>query len=243
VIISCQKIYPLNGPAEVARRLLLWLPEFSGVADLELRIEHAVRVLGDCKNMTKIAWMKTVFDGWPTAYRKHEAVRPCLFGCSVSSFKCLPCFDRFCSGCRLEMQDCNCVQVWSDFVSDTDRLKHYVNCPVLWATIRVLKCRRDNGTPLSHMCLHNPTIETCSDLHLALEVYQAIACLPNVVPYPKLLEHFRDAIRRQEQYSSTNVAPSRSHSAPRCSVPSPTGPPAPTLPAHVRSPPSFGGLN
>ena len=29
--------------------------------------------------MLKIPWIKSVFDGWPTAFRKHETARPCLF--------------------------------------------------------------------------------------------------------------------------------------------------------------------
>ena len=77
--IVLERIYPLQDVGETKRRLLMWLPEAAELDALDDKLRYTIDTAKTFKNMVKFAWLKSIFDGWPTDFRKHEQTRVCLF--------------------------------------------------------------------------------------------------------------------------------------------------------------------
>jgi len=74
-------VHPANFPSELFRRLCCWLPEMSGYPQLKENIRDLLDTSAKCRNTFIMAIVKTFCNAWPTSFRRHEKLRPCVFGC------------------------------------------------------------------------------------------------------------------------------------------------------------------
>ena len=77
-------LYPINFGAELARRLRLWIPAASILADLEIRIEETLAIADAVKSKPFVvtAVMNICCNGWTTSRRTSSPTRACIYGCA-----------------------------------------------------------------------------------------------------------------------------------------------------------------
>ena len=81
-LVLLPRLYPINIPAELARRLMLWFSDTAPPWDLAASIAQTLAVSQKMKPSITLSFVKVLCNGIPTSFRTHSApVRRCLFGC------------------------------------------------------------------------------------------------------------------------------------------------------------------
>jgi len=199
------RVFPLNIPKELARRLKLWFPDPLPGDCLSKMIEQSLKASRTMKPTVTLSFVKVLCNGVPTTQRTNTPTLTCKFGCT-SQGHC-----RGNNGQKENPKSAPPHLSQDGYGNGTcqDSLIHYVNCPVVWGFLGSKIHNLNHTDSVSSVALrplnaHKKALTTALfALHVLVDALQNLMSNRGVNAASQL----RDSLRRARMllHSSTEL--------------------------------------